>query len=210
MLQRHLLLKGNLTFKMAIEESQAAELSMLSVAEIQGNPVSHSSSAVHYDEAFPEESSDEADDVNCLRQPKATQRKNWSATNQPPWSQPICLSYGGNHRRASYKFRNAICLKCQKKGHLARICQAGKTFNQPQQPFLQPTQHFQKQVEDCFTCYQAKSLNKNSNKISVIISLEGKPCRHLLSTLHHLLEHLEVNHPSHGKVEASRLLSNSA
>ncbi|KAG8140063.1 hypothetical protein E2320_002783 [Naja naja] len=176
-LQRHLLTKGDLTLKMAIEESQAAELSMLSAAEIQVNPVSYSSLAVHYDEAFPEESSDEAGDVNHLRQPKASQRKNWSTTNQPQRSHPICLSCGGNHLRASCKFRNAICLKCQKKGHLARTCQAGKTSNQPQQQFPQPTPHFQKQVEDCFTCYQAKSLNKNSNKISVIIFLEGKPCK---------------------------------
>ncbi|KAG8135870.1 hypothetical protein E2320_008851 [Naja naja] len=108
-------------------------------------------------------------------QPKTSQRGNWSVPNQPSRSQPICLSCGGNHFRASCKFRNAICPKCQRKEHLARICQAGKTFAQPQQP--QITQPFQKQIEDCFTCYQAKQTDKGSNKISVVVSLEGKPCR---------------------------------
>ncbi|KAG8127612.1 hypothetical protein E2320_014555 [Naja naja] len=54
-LQRCLLAKGDLTLKIAIEESQAAQLSELSAAEIQGNPVSQNSSAIHYDEASIEE-----------------------------------------------------------------------------------------------------------------------------------------------------------
>ncbi|KAG8140267.1 hypothetical protein E2320_002962 [Naja naja] len=174
-LQRHLLAKRDLTLKIAIEESQAAELSELSAAEIQGNPVIQNSSAVHYDEASVEEGSDKTSDVNRLRQPKTIQRGNRFVPNQPPQSQPICLRCGGNHLRASCKFRNAICLKCQRKGHLARICQAGKTFTQPQQP--RTTQYFQKQVEDRFTCYQAKAIDKGSNKISVIVSLEEKPCK---------------------------------
>ncbi|KAG8128638.1 hypothetical protein E2320_015456 [Naja naja] len=64
-LQRHLLAKGDLTLKLAIEESQAAELSALSAAEIQGNPANQNSSAIHYDEASTEEGSE---DTNVVAQ----------------------------------------------------------------------------------------------------------------------------------------------
>ncbi|KAG8141375.1 hypothetical protein E2320_007002 [Naja naja] len=75
-LQRRLLAKGDLTLKLAIEESQAAEVSTLSAAEIQGNPVSQNSSAIHYDEASTKEGSEDTDDVNRLRQPKTSQKGN--------------------------------------------------------------------------------------------------------------------------------------
>ncbi|KAG8147766.1 hypothetical protein E2320_000047 [Naja naja] len=62
-LQRHLLAKGDLTLPMALEESQAAEMSALSAAEIQGSPISQNSSAVHYDETSDEEGSEEFRDI---------------------------------------------------------------------------------------------------------------------------------------------------
>uniref|UniRef100_A0A2D4H7Y6 Uncharacterized protein n=1 Tax=Micrurus lemniscatus lemniscatus TaxID=129467 RepID=A0A2D4H7Y6_MICLE len=94
-LQRRLLAKGDLTLKIAIEESHADELSMLSAAEIQGKPVIPNSSAIHYEETSPEGSSDEDRGVNRLRQPNPTQKKVRSTPIQPPHSQPICLSWGG-------------------------------------------------------------------------------------------------------------------
>ncbi|KAG8130926.1 hypothetical protein E2320_017586 [Naja naja] len=75
-LQRRLLAKGDLTLTMALEESQAAEMSALSAAEIQGSSISQNSSAVHYDEASNEEGSEEFSDINHLRQPKNSQRGN--------------------------------------------------------------------------------------------------------------------------------------
>ncbi|KAG8128324.1 hypothetical protein E2320_015184, partial [Naja naja] len=59
---------------MALEESQAAEMSALSAVEIQGSPISQNSSAVHYDEASNEEGSEEFRDINRLRQPKTSCR----------------------------------------------------------------------------------------------------------------------------------------
>ncbi|KAG8147256.1 hypothetical protein E2320_022367 [Naja naja] len=90
-LQRRLLAKGDLTLPMALEESQAADMSALSAAELQGSPISQNSSAVHYDEASDEEGSEEFRDINCLRQPKNSQRGNKPIPTQPPQSQPICL-----------------------------------------------------------------------------------------------------------------------
>ncbi|KAG8138989.1 hypothetical protein E2320_001781 [Naja naja] len=83
-LQRCLLAKGDLTLKLAIAESQATELSALSAAEIQGNPVNQNSSAIHYDEASTEEGSEDTNDVNRLSQPKTSQKGNRSVPNQPP------------------------------------------------------------------------------------------------------------------------------
>ncbi|KAG8126719.1 hypothetical protein E2320_021776 [Naja naja] len=88
-LQRHLLAKGDLTLKLAIEESQAAELSALSAAEIQGNPVSQNSSAIHYDEASTEEGSEDTRDVNRFRQPKTSQKGN-SDASLPDQSSGLC------------------------------------------------------------------------------------------------------------------------
>ncbi|KAG8136828.1 hypothetical protein E2320_005378 [Naja naja] len=69
-LQRRLLAKGDLTLKMAVEESQVAEMSILSAAEIQGsnsNATNKPSAAVNYNDSFPDESSEAEEDVNCLR-----------------------------------------------------------------------------------------------------------------------------------------------
>ncbi|KAG8128102.1 hypothetical protein E2320_015036 [Naja naja] len=67
-LQRCLLAKTDLTLKMAIEESQATELSMLSAAEIQGsNYTPVAKAAVHYDDILFEGSLDDEEDIHHLR-----------------------------------------------------------------------------------------------------------------------------------------------
>ncbi|KAG8147532.1 hypothetical protein E2320_000168 [Naja naja] len=56
-LQRCLLAKGDLTLKMAIEEAQAAEMSNLSAAEIQGTtniPATKPNATVHFEELTPD------------------------------------------------------------------------------------------------------------------------------------------------------------
>ncbi|KAG8135588.1 hypothetical protein E2320_008603, partial [Naja naja] len=108
--------------------SQAAELSTLSAAAIQGS------------NSNPGAKTDDEEDINHLRGQQLSQWKNWSPNNKPMQSQPasqlICMSCGGNHLRLTCKFRNIICLKCQWKGHIARVCRSGRNFNQP--PTHQP------------------------------------------------------------------------
>ncbi|KAG8140155.1 hypothetical protein E2320_002872 [Naja naja] len=68
-LQRRLLAKGDLTLKMAIEEAQAAEMSNLSAAEIQGatsSPAAKPNATVHFEEITPDEILDYGEDVNRL------------------------------------------------------------------------------------------------------------------------------------------------
>ncbi|KAG8139193.1 hypothetical protein E2320_001964 [Naja naja] len=91
-------------------------------------PGSKPSTAIHYeDAAYEDEYLEEEEEVNRLRTPRPFQKK------RPPLQQMICLSCGGNHLRTTCRFRNAVCLNCQRKGHLARICQSPRSTNQPRQ-----------------------------------------------------------------------------
>ena len=47
---------------------------------------------------------------------------------KPPKFQPKreCYRCGGNHDPSSCKFKNETCYKCQKKGHMAKVCQGKK------------------------------------------------------------------------------------
>ncbi|KAG8140499.1 hypothetical protein E2320_003209 [Naja naja] len=101
-LQRHLLAKGDLTLKLAIEEAQAAEMSNLSAAEIQGatsSPATKPNPTVHFEEITPDENLDYGEDVNRLtNRQQLQQQRSWNSGNKPqqyPTAQVICLSCGG-------------------------------------------------------------------------------------------------------------------
>ncbi|KAG8135049.1 hypothetical protein E2320_008107 [Naja naja] len=118
-----LLAKGDLTLKMAIEEAQTSEMSNLSAAEIQGvtsSPVAKPNATLL----------DYGEDINHLtNHQQLSQQRGWNPGNKPqqfPTVQIICLSCGGNHLRPACRFSNAICLNCQHKGHIARVCKSGK------------------------------------------------------------------------------------
>ncbi|KAG8128010.1 hypothetical protein E2320_014890 [Naja naja] len=86
-LQRCLLAKGDLTLKMAIEEAQAAEMSNLSVAEIQGatsSPAAKPNATVHFEEFIPDEFLDYGEDVNRLtNRQQLQQQRGWNSGNKP-------------------------------------------------------------------------------------------------------------------------------
>ncbi|KAG8137102.1 hypothetical protein E2320_005642 [Naja naja] len=129
-LQRRLLAKTDLTLQMALKEAHAAEMSSRSTAKIQKSnrpPASRKPATVRHEDANCGESADEDDDVNCLRYPKGRN----VATEK--W-QPACAGCGGNHPRRVCRFKNAICYRCEKIGHLARVCRA----NQPTFPKRMP------------------------------------------------------------------------
>ncbi|KAG8139305.1 hypothetical protein E2320_002064 [Naja naja] len=112
-LQRRLLAKADLTLKQGIEEAQAAEPSRVSAAAIQkanNLPGSKPSTAVNYeDAAYEDEFFEEEEEVNRLRTPQPFQKR------RLPTQQLICLSCGENHLRTTCRFRNAVCLNCQRK-----------------------------------------------------------------------------------------------
>ncbi|KAG8138966.1 hypothetical protein E2320_001745 [Naja naja] len=126
-LQRHLLAKADLNLNPAIEEAHAMEMSMLSAAEIQGSssyPSGRTNTAIHYEEAVNAEFYNEEEEINHLKGLQLAPRRNNIADKRFSSPQIVCLSNGGNYARATCCFRNIIFLKCQKKGHLARISSA--------------------------------------------------------------------------------------
>ncbi|KAG8147542.1 hypothetical protein E2320_001416 [Naja naja] len=139
------------------------------------------SSAIHYNEASTEEGC--TSDINHLRQPKTSQKGNRSDPNQPPRSQPICLSCGGNHFRASCKGKDIYPGSVRQERLLPS--------------HSNPRQH---------------SISKNKlNTVPLANKLSRQTkdgSRHWLSTLHHLMEHLEITTDLNGKEEASRLQLN--
>ncbi|KAG8138991.1 hypothetical protein E2320_001764, partial [Naja naja] len=87
---------------------------------------------VHYEDTyFKVEYFKEEETGNCLKALQLMQRQSLPTDKRQLTPQLICVSCGGNHQRATCRFRNAVCLKCQKKGHLARICQAPRNTNLP-------------------------------------------------------------------------------
>ncbi|XP_058034445.1 uncharacterized protein LOC131196030 [Ahaetulla prasina] len=126
-LQRRLLARSDITLATALFEAQAAELAEKSAAEIQRFRPPETQAApglaVHHGEAQPSEtpygSSDEDDDVRRL---KSFPRRGLPAAKSSPLS---CAGCGGSHGRADCRFKNAVCRRCGKRGHLARVCRAG-------------------------------------------------------------------------------------
>ncbi|KAG8125600.1 hypothetical protein E2320_020870, partial [Naja naja] len=183
-LQRRLLAKGDLTLKLAIEEAQATEMSNLSAAEIQGmtsSPATKPNDTVYFEEITPDENLDYGEDVNCLTNRQQLQQQgSWNSVNKPqqyPPAQVICLSCGGNHLRPTCRFRNAISLNCQRKGHLARVCKSAKKT--PQFQPLPPTR-YQKNRDECFTIlsesssrHLAEVLRKNQRLRTLSLSLNN-------------------------------------
>ncbi|KAG8133897.1 hypothetical protein E2320_011665 [Naja naja] len=86
-LQRCLLAKGDLTLKMAIKEAQAAEMSNLSAAEIQGvtsSPAAKPNATIHFEEFTPDEFLDYGEDINRLtNHQQLQQQRGWNLGNKP-------------------------------------------------------------------------------------------------------------------------------
>ncbi|XP_058046928.1 uncharacterized protein LOC131202197 isoform X2 [Ahaetulla prasina] len=49
-----------------------------------------------------------------------------------------CVSCGGQHQRQNCRFKDAICRRCEKKGHIAQACRAPQPSPQPSRPKFKP------------------------------------------------------------------------
>ena len=95
-----------LTFEKAVEIATATEMATRNVQDLGGKTPSSNNN------------------VNKVEEAEA----------KPPKFQPTreCYRCGGNHDPSSCRFKNEVCYKCQKKGHMPKVCQTGKKKSQKQ------------------------------------------------------------------------------
>ena len=109
----------------------------------------------------------------------------YSGTSQTPYrtsrkASYVCFSCGGSDNgRAQCKFRNTICNKCKRNGHLARACQNGngQTNSIEQQLNLEDEVHVE---EELYTVFDVDSVF--NSEISVPLKIENKDCHLQLNT----------------------------
>ncbi|XP_013918131.1 PREDICTED: uncharacterized protein K02A2.6-like [Thamnophis sirtalis] len=114
-LHRRILSRTELSMKIAVDEACAYEMTGQSTPDVRRFPLSAMPalphSAVHCQMMVNDPYADAASSVDRLR-------------SLPSQDGGVCLSCGGHHSRASYRFRTALCRKCGKKGHIAAVCRS--------------------------------------------------------------------------------------
>uniref|UniRef100_A0A670I1V5 CCHC-type domain-containing protein n=1 Tax=Podarcis muralis TaxID=64176 RepID=A0A670I1V5_PODMU len=180
-LQRRLLAKPDLTLQKAIEEAVASEAAERSAQEIRKSSsprLAREPVPVHHEEASSEEaSSSEDDDVH---QTKRERRK----FQQKSKGQPECAGCGGNHSRAKCRFRDAICRKCSRRGHIAKVCRSAPSDTPPSST-RKSKSSLQSAKESCFAltncrCPSGTTIGQTDSptrrKLNVTVLIEGAPC----------------------------------
>lgn len=74
---------------------------------------------VHQDRTERDDSMEEDDNVCPLRSVK-------KKTLETEEAQTVCTGCGRNHPRSAYWFKDAICQRCDRKGHLVRVCRTSQ------------------------------------------------------------------------------------
>lgn len=146
-IQRRLLGERELTFEKAVEIATATEMASRNVMDLGGKTPSSDNN------------------VNKVEEEIA-----------PPKFQPKreCYRCGGNHDPSSCKYKNEVCYKCQKKGHMAKVCK-GKKKPQKQgrhgrRPDGKQRTHFVEESadqDDVYAMYHLSSDRKKSLKVDL-------------------------------------------
>ena len=99
----------------------------------------------------------------------------------PPFqkSSYSCYSCGSTeHSRNQCRFRNVVCSRCKRTGHIARVCKKGNTQNNRVEQRLDSDAVFLE--EDLFTVFDVNSLF--TSEISVPVQIENEECCMQLDT----------------------------
>ena len=99
----------------------------------------------------------------------------------PPFqkSSYTCYSCGSTeHSRNQCRFRNVVCSRCKRTGHIARVCKKGNTQNNHVEQRLDSDAVFLE--EDLFTVFDVNSLF--TSEISVPVQIENEECCMQLDT----------------------------
>ena len=132
-IQRRLLAERELTFEKAVEIATATEMASKSLIDIGGKTPSSDTNFNKVEEEI---------------KPPHFQR------NQE------CYRCSGNHNPSSCKFKNEVCYKCQKKGHMAKVCRGKK----------KPPKHFVEEStdqDDVYAMYHLSGDRKKSFKVDL-------------------------------------------
>ena len=90
-----------------------------------------------------------------------------------------CYSCGSTeHSRNQCRFRNVVCSRCKRTGHIARVCKKGNTQNNRVEQRLDSDAVFLE--EDLFTVFDVNSLF--TSEISVPVQIENEECCMQLDT----------------------------
>ena len=105
-LQRRLLAESELTYKTALEIAQSWEAAGTNTRDLQKSQASNST-------------------VNRVVRPEQQSKHNQGASS----NSFTCSRCGGQHLASHCKYKQSKCHFCQKKGHLARVCQSKQHIN---------------------------------------------------------------------------------
>ena len=169
---RKKLLNEDRTFQDVLKVAIADEVASKETLAFQNNtkPVNESVHAVGRNQ-IPDKFSNSRNTSNSnnLRPPLPTAQKFSYA----------CYSCGGTeHSRAQCRFRNVVCSRCKRSGHIARVCKRGNMQNNFVEQKLSSDDVFLE--EELFTVFDVNSLYKS--EISVPLKIENQECSLPLDT----------------------------
>ncbi|XP_032071928.1 uncharacterized protein K02A2.6-like [Thamnophis elegans] len=195
-LQKRLLTKTDLSFQTAFDEVRASEMAAASLATIaksrsataaQPANTFNTPTGLLDSESEDSEYENSEEDINRLHE---ANKKSVPQRKGDPKS--ACVGCGGNHERAECRFRQALCQRCGRKGHIARVCRAAQPMSssefqtdrsrQPRNRNSGP----KKARMDCHAILrnatQDLSCHQLQKKIQLTVTVEGKPCEMELDT----------------------------
>lgn len=118
-IQRRLLSEADLTFKQALQIAMGMELAEKNVADIQQEISKQSAPAQPVHKIQPQKQQQGNDESQ--RQSRHMANQSWKSCRGSG-----CFRCGGNHEPNTCRWRNEVCHRCSKRGHIARKCQQKK------------------------------------------------------------------------------------
>lgn len=184
-LQRRLLAKTDINRQSTVDEACAFEMSDKLAAEmckIQNTLPATQCAAIH----TPDEDdnlTDDEDEVSHLKAAASSKRPTFKKQILAP-----CLGCGGNHPRAFCRFKNAICRRCGKRGHLAKVCRSVSQDTAlsalAQSKLLRREYNAPKDYCFAISCDRTNptvsvshASSGHHQKIFLSVKIEGTPCR---------------------------------
>ena len=150
-IQRRLLAERELSFEKAVEIATATEMASKNLIDLGGK--------IHNDDSKVNKVDEEA------KSPKL----------QSKWE---CYRCSGNHDPSGCKFKDEVCYKCQKKGHMAKVCHGKKQSQKQDKPRCRPEGKQRSRRRLCYVSFlssdRKKSFNFHSCQVTINYQLSQK------------------------------------